>query len=178
MAYRIQSRVGVKAPAHAVWAVIADLERWNAWNPLFVEAEGRLSIGALLTFRRARSDGTRGAQEQARLLDWVPNEQILWSRTLGPFARVIGFLEIEALSERACILSAGELYDGLIGQRLGAARRRPATAQFLGLCEAAKAQAEATWDGTPGEPPAPPSAPAPKTAKPRMQQMSMFGRRR
>jgi len=178
MGYRIQSRVGVQAPAFAVWEVLSRLDSWKEWNPFITEAEGRLAIGATLQLRRKRPDGV-GELEEVRVVDWVPNEQILWTRTLGPFARVLAFLEIEALSETACVLAVGEVYDGLIGERTGKARRRALTAGWQALAEAAKARAEATWDGTPGEPVVPPP-PKPKAAKPKIQvqQMSMLGRRK
>ena len=178
MAYRIQSRVGVQAPAFAVWNVLSDLDRWKEWNPLFTEAEGRLSIGALLTLRRVRADGV-GEQEEVRVLDWVPNEQILWTKTVGPFARVIGFLEIEALSETGCVLSVGEVYDGIVGERLGKARRKLLNPGWTRMAEALKAKSEATWDGTPGEPVIPPE-PKPKQKKQAapLQQMSILGRRK
>lgn len=177
MGYRVQARVGVQAPAFAVWSVLSDLETWKDWNPLITEAEGRLAIGANLRLRRVRPDGVGEAQE-VRVLDWVPNEQILWIRTPGPFARVVGFLEIEALSETACLLSVGEVYDGFVGERMGYGKRRPLTAAWQGLADAAKARAEETWDGTPGET-VPPPPPKPKAAVKKMQPktMSMFGRK-
>ena len=177
MPYRIQARVGVQAPAFAVWDVISQLDTWKDWNPLFTEAEGRLSIGTLLSLRRKREG--KGELEEGRVVDWVPNEQILWSRTVGPFARVLAFLEIEALSETACVLSVGEVYQGMLGERLAEKQRRPLTAGWKELAEAAKARAEATWDGTPGEAVLPPP-PKPKKAvkKMELQQMSILGRRK
>ena len=178
MAYRIQSRVGIQAPAFAVWDVLADLEGWKAWNPLFTEAEGRLAIGTLLSLRRVRPDGV-GELEEVRILDWVPNEQILWTKTLAPFARVIGFLEIEALSDRGCVLSVGELFTGLVGERMGMARRRALTPGWTRLAEALKERSEATWDGTPGEAVVPPEKLKPARKQPQpVEQISILGRRR
>jgi hypothetical protein len=161
MAYRIQSRVGVAAPASAVWSVIGELEQWSAWNPLFPEAEGRLSIGALVTLKRVL-DG-KEERHEVRVVDWVPDAQIVWSRSIAPFALSLGYIEIEPLTERGCILAAGELYQGALGQIVGQRARRALNEAFLALCEAAKARAEATWDGTPDEPvPPPPPPPKPK----------------
>ena len=178
MAYRIQSRVGVAAPAFAVWDVLSDLEGWKGWNPLFTEAEGRLSIGSLLQLRRVRPDGV-GELHEVRVLDWVPNEQILWTYSAAPFARVIGFLEIEALSSSCCVLAVGELYTGFVGDFLGQRARKKLTPGWRGLAEALKERAEATWDGTPGETVVPPD-PRPKEKKksPPMQQLSILGRRK
>jgi hypothetical protein len=169
MTIRVQHRVGVAAPASAVWSVIADLEGWAAWNPLFPEAEGRLSIGALISLRRVLEGA--GERHEVRVVDWVPNAQIVWLRSIAPFARSLGYIEIEALTERGCILAAGELYQGMIGHMIGQNVRRKLRRGFEALCEAAKAQAEATWDGVPDEPvPPPPPPPQPKM---RMNQMQM-----
>jgi hypothetical protein len=173
MAYRVQSRVGVAAPASAVWAAISDLETWGDWNPMFPKAEGRLSIGALIELTRAL-DG-RTERQEVRIVDWVPNAQIVWSRSIAPFARSLGYLEIEALSERGCILAAGEIYEGRLGDFIGRRLRRPLREALLALCEGAKARAETNWDGTPDEPvPALLPPPPPKKALPKMQ-MSLRG---
>jgi hypothetical protein len=172
MGYRIQSRIGVQAPAFAVWDVLSDLEGWKDWNPLFTEAEGRLSIGTLMRLRRVRADG-KGELEEVRVVDWVPNEQILWLKVIAPFARSLAFLEIEALSETACVLAAGEVFDGLIGERLGKKQRRELNASWTRLVEAAKARAEATWDGTPGERVLPPPPKPKPKEKPKMATLSM-----
>jgi hypothetical protein len=173
MSFRVQSRVGVAAPASAVWAVISELETWPDWNPLFTEAEGRLSIGSLLTLRRVL-DG-KGERQEVRIVDWVPNAQIVWSRSIGPFARSLGYLEIEALSERGCVLAVGEIYDGALGQALAKRQRRALNAGFHALCEAAKTRAELSWDGTPDEPVPPPPPPPPPSMKLKPIQMSLRG---
>jgi hypothetical protein len=158
--------------------VISDLERWGEWNPLFPEAEGNLSIGSLLTVRRLLEG--KGERHEVRIVDWVPSAQIVWSRAIGPFARSLGYIEIEALSGSACILAAGEIFDGYLGQVGGKRIRRPLSQGFLALCEAAKAQAEATWDGIPDEAPPPPPVLVPPTPafKTKPMQMSLRGPRR
>jgi hypothetical protein len=35
MRVKIEHRIGVQAPAEAIWAVIAEIERWGDWNPLY-----------------------------------------------------------------------------------------------------------------------------------------------
>jgi hypothetical protein len=172
MGYRIQARVGVQAPAFAVWDVLKDLDGWKDWNPLFSEAEGRLSIGTLVRLRRVKGNG-KGELEEVRIVDWVPNEQILWARSVGLFARSLAFLEIEALTETGCVLAVGEVYDGMVGERLGKARRRELHRGWTALAEAAKARAEATWDGTPGEKVVPPPPPPKPVIKAKLTTLSM-----
>ena len=173
MSFRVQHRVGVAAPASAVWSVIADLEGWSGWNPLYPEAEGRLSIGALLQLRRVLAE--RGERHEVRVVDWVPREQIVWARTIAPFARSLGYIEIEALTERGCILAAGEIYQGALGPMVGKRVRRELRRGFEALCAAAKARAEETWDGTPDEPVIPPPPPPPPKMRTSSIQMSLRG---
>ncbi|HEX8244209.1 MAG TPA: SRPBCC family protein, partial [Longimicrobium sp.] len=33
MAFKIEHRIGVAAPADAVWRLVADVERWPEWLP-------------------------------------------------------------------------------------------------------------------------------------------------
>lgn len=176
MAFRVQSRVGVAAPASAVWSAIADLEAWRDWNPLFVDAEGRLSIGALVTLTRRLDD--KSERQEVRIVDWVPSAQIVWSRSIAPFARSLGYIEIDALSERGCILAAGEIFDGRLGVMIGRRVRRPLQAGLLALCEAVKARAEANWDGVPDEPVPLPPPPPPVKKKPATIQFSLRGGRK
>jgi hypothetical protein len=173
MSLRVQFRIGVAAPASAVWRVISDLEGWAGWNPLYREAEGRLSIGSVLSLRRELDGKSEGLE--TRVVDWVPNEQLLWARSIAPFARSLGFIEIEALTERGCILSAGELYSGLIGDIIAKRNRPNLKAGFQAFCEAAKARAEATWDGVPDEPVPPPPPPPPPKMRTNSIQMSLRG---
>lgn len=176
MAFRVQHRVGVAAPASAVWAAICELSDWGEWNPLYPKAEGRLSIGSLVEL--TRDLGGKTERQDVRIVDWVPSAQIVWSRSITLFARSMGYLEIEALSERGCILAAGEIYEGRLGDVIGKRERRPLVDGLRALCEAAKARAEANWDGTPDEaPPPPPPLPPPKKPVQTIQ-MSLRGGRK
>ena len=176
MSYRIQQRIGVAAPASAVWQVVAEFDAWAKWNPLFTSAEGRLSIGASVTFHRAAKG--RSVIEQVRVIDWVPSEQLVWTRSIAPFASAVGYIEIEALSERGCIVAVGEIYNGLIGSRIGQYNRKSLRPGYAALCEALKTRAESTWDGVPDArlpPPVAKPTKAVKQGKPATR--SVFGRR-
>jgi hypothetical protein len=176
MSYRIQHRIGIAAPASAVWRALADLDQWSEWNPLYTEAEGRMSIGSLVTFRR--SSGGVSRLEQVRILDWVPNEQLVWSRSIGLFADALGYIEIEALTEQGCIVACGEIYRGLVGRQIGRINRKKLRPGYAALCEALKTRAEAMWDGVP-DPALPPPKPKPKPVKQaKPMTMSIMGRRK
>ncbi|MEO6340667.1 MAG: SRPBCC family protein [Caulobacteraceae bacterium] len=174
MPYRIQQRVGVAAPASAVWKTVAALDSWSEWNPVYVEVEGRLSIGTLWTLKRVTA--SKVVIEQAKVVDWVPNEQLVWARSISLMATAISYIEIEALTETGCILAVGEIYSGLVGERIGHFRRRSLNAGFRALSEAIKTRAEAEWDGVP-DAPRPPPAPKPKpVVKTKQASMSMLRR--
>ena len=177
MAYRTQIRLGVKAPPAAVWAAMSEFDRWAEWNPYYVEANGRMAIGAELELIR-ELNGRREALTTV-LVDWVPGEQLVWRRVIGPFARASAYIEIEGLTSTASILTVGEIFDGLIGQHVSKARRRALRAGMTALGEALKTRAESLWDGVPDETvvPVAPVLPPKGKGPARPMQLSMFGRR-
>jgi hypothetical protein len=145
MKVKIEHRIGVQAPAEAIWSVLADIERWPDWNPLYPKAEGQLKIGAPLTLDVALPD-RKPRTIRPVIADWIPNEQIHWRLTaLGGLVRATRYLEIEKLTETGCIFSNGELFDGplasMVVRSLGSAARRG----FATMGEAVKARAEAAW---------------------------------
>jgi len=91
-------------------------------------------------------------------------------------AQAISYIEIEALTETGCIVAVGEIYSGLVGERIGHYRRHSLNAGFRALCEAIKSRAEADWDGVP-DAPLPPPPPKPKpVVKIKQASMSMLRR--
>ena len=53
MPVKLEHRLGIRAPAEAIWDVIADVERWAEWNPLYPKAAGVIRIGAPLELELA-----------------------------------------------------------------------------------------------------------------------------
>jgi hypothetical protein len=145
MRVKIEHRLGIPAPAEAIWAVIADIAGWPAWNPLYTRAEGQLRIGAPLVLE-AVLPGQKARTIRPVVSDWVPNEQILWKLTmLGGLVKSIRYFEIEQLADTGCIFSNGEMFDGPLGPTI-ARRMRPAIrAGFAAMGEAVKAQTLAVW---------------------------------
>jgi hypothetical protein len=152
MSLRIEHRLGVPAPAEAVWQVIADVTAWPDWNPLYPMAEGALRIGATLTLEVAVPGRARRTIRPV-ILDWVPNEQILWRLSLlGGLVRTTRYLEIERLSETGCILANGEIFAGPLGELVAGRMQRDVRAGFAAMGEAAKARALASWRGDGADP--------------------------
>ncbi len=142
MRLRLEHRIGVQAPASEIWRVLADLDGWSVWNPIYPQATGILRIGAKLSLTEA-VPGQPHEQISPEVVDWVPDSQILWrDKTLGGFVRRLRYLEIEKLTDEGCIFSNGEVYEGLgvrfMSKNLKGALRRG----FTELGEALKATVE------------------------------------
>src|ERR687893_2937901 len=114
MAFRIEHRIGVAAPADTIWELLADVDRWPAWNPLYTQASGKLGIGAALKLRES-VPGRPPREFAPVVVDWEPRAQILW-RENGVLARTMRYIEIEALTETGCIFANGAFFHGLAGE--------------------------------------------------------------
>jgi hypothetical protein len=139
---KLEHRLGVKAPAEAIWTVLADIEGWARWNPLYPRASGVIRMGAPLDLELALP-GQPPRPIRPIVADWVPNEQIHWRLSLlGGLVKSTRYFEIEELAPGACIFANGELFGGLIGPRVARRMARPIRAGFAALGEALKAQVE------------------------------------
>lgn len=140
---KIEHRIGVQAPAEAIWSVVADLERWPEWNPLYPKANGVLRIGSQLDLEVA-VPGQTPRMIRPVILDWVPNDQIHWRLSMfGGLIKSLRYLEIEALTETGCIFTNGELFEGPLGPTVAKRMRKPLRAGFAAMGEALKARVEA-----------------------------------
>ena len=48
MKHEIRSEIDIEAPPEAVWAQLADLGRYEEWNPFITRAEGTAEAGQRL----------------------------------------------------------------------------------------------------------------------------------
>ena len=142
MTIRIEHRIGVAASTETVWGVIADLDRWGDWNSLHPEASGRIAIGGQLEVAEVL-DGEPGRLHQVTIPDWTPEIQLVWVNRRGLLSRSTRYFEIERLSDSACLLANGEIFDGWRGERWARERREKFRAAFEVINEAIKARAEA-----------------------------------
>jgi NifU-like protein involved in Fe-S cluster formation len=133
MAIRIEHRIGVSASADTIWALISDLNGWSAWNPLYPEATGKLSIGGTLKITEA-VPGKPPRTIAPVVVDWEPGAQILWRHDAGFMSRTVRYLEIESLSETGCIFANGAFFHGMLGERAakGGPPRHPAGLRLAG----------------------------------------------
>ena len=143
MSFRIEHRIGVAAPADTIWELLADVERWPEWNPLYPQASGKLGIGAALKLRETLP-GRPPRQLAPVVVDWEPNAQILW-RENGVLARTMRYIEIEALTETGCIFANGAFFHGVAGELQAKQQRRAIFQGFEAMGEAVKRLSEQVW---------------------------------
>lgn len=149
---KIESRIGVQTPADLIWAMVSDVRGWPAWNPLYPKAEGEVQFGAKLTFEVA-IPGEAPRPINATVLDWTPNEQIIWNtRMMGGLLRTTRYIEIESLGASNCIFSNGEFFEGPLMRLIGRKQRRAIKAGFTLFCETVRDRAEAAWKAQGGRP--------------------------
>ena len=151
-AFRIEARLGVQAPVQAVWEAMADLQAWAAWNPYYAGVEGQLRIGGQLALTESPAGG-EPALVRATVVDWTPEAQILWRVTerYGMIQR-LHYIEIDKLTDEACILSNGEDWSGRLAPFVGRPRRRLIRAGLEAMNEALRDRAVALWRDQGGGP--------------------------
>ena len=142
---KVENRVGIKAPCEVVWDILADLEGWGTWNPIYPKATGILRIDAPLQLTLALP-GEAHREIMPKVVDWVPYEQILWA-DLGwrGWAKTLRYFEIEQVTQASCFFSNGELFEGTVCRWYGNSLRRSMKKGFAPLGEAIKERSEAVW---------------------------------
>ncbi len=142
MRVKLEHRTGVRASAETIWRMIADIEAWPRWNPLYIKAQGAVRIGATLDLEVALP-GQAPRAIRPVVLDWIPNEQLLWRVSMmGGLIKSTRYFEIEELVPGSCIFSNGEMFEGLLGPTVARRLRGPIRAGFQAMGEAVKSRAE------------------------------------
>jgi len=140
MSFRIEHRLGVPAPAHAVWDVLKEIEQWPQWCGLYPAVSGVLRIGGTISVVE-QFPGADPATLRPTILDWVPDSQILWKASSSRgFIKRTRYFEIEALTDTGCVVSNGEIYTGFATRYVSRQRRRAIQAAFAAFNEGLKAR--------------------------------------
>ncbi|HEY2179987.1 MAG TPA: SRPBCC domain-containing protein [Caulobacteraceae bacterium] len=143
MPLKLEHRLGVRAPAETIWAILADIDRWAEWNPLYPTAAGAIRMGATLDLE-VGLPGQAPRAIRPVVIDWVPNEQIHWRLSmLAGLVKSVRYLEIEELAPGSCIFSNGEIFEGILGPTVAKRLAGPIRAGFKAMGEALKVRAEA-----------------------------------
>ena len=139
---KLEHRVGIQAPAEAIWAIVSDIDGWPKWCALYPKAAGVIRMGAELTLDVA-VPGQPVRSIKPVVEDWVPNEQLIWRLSmLGGLVKMTRYFEIEELAAGACIFANGEMFEGLLGPRVAKRFSGPLKTAFRDMGEAVKRLAE------------------------------------
>lgn len=115
MTFKIEKRVGVRAPSDRIWEVIADLAGWDSWNPVETGVTGTIAFGGQINLTEA-IDGLPDRQVTGRVADWQPNAQLVWTEKRGWLFNVVRYYEIEELEPGSCIIANGFIFSGFRGE--------------------------------------------------------------
>jgi hypothetical protein len=142
---KIEHRIGVQTPAPVVWEMVADVNGWPAWNPLYPKARGEIGFGAELELEVALP-GEAPRAIKPKVTDWTPGEQIIWQLSMmGGLIRSIRYIELETLDNGNCIFSNGEIFQGLGMRLIGKKTQKAIKAGFTAFGETVRDRAEAAW---------------------------------
>jgi hypothetical protein len=139
----IHTGIAIERPAAAVWAILADIDRWPEWNP-FAKARGRLAVGERLEVE-IRPPGQKPMTFRPTVVKLDPGVELRWLGHLGIpglFDGEHGF-RLEPAGAESCRLAHFETFTGLLAAPIlwlaGDATRRG----FESMNQALKARAEA-----------------------------------
>lgn len=135
--------ITIAAGADAVWAILADFARWQDWNPLYVQSQGRLVPGEEIAFTVAL-EGMKPAKGKAKVVR-VERPRLIEYAIGGARSpvRAYRFIELSETTPGHCTVRNGEVMGGVLG-RILARFLAPKVAQGLqAMNEALKAKAEA-----------------------------------
>ncbi len=115
MNFKVEKRVGVRAPSDRIWEVIADLPGWDQWNPIETGVSGTIAFGGVINLTE-RIEGQPERKVTGRVADWQPNAQLVWTEKRGWLFNVVRYYEIEELEPGSCIIANGFIFSGFRGE--------------------------------------------------------------
>ena len=114
----VAHRIEIAAPAADVWAVIADIDAWGRWNPLYVQARGMARVGDGLDMTIAL-EGMKPQKAHATVVTVEPQELLEYAIVnLGGLVKAFRYIEIMPLGTDRCAVANGEVMSGPIGNLL------------------------------------------------------------
>ena len=114
---KIEHRIGVKAPPMVVWDILKEIEDWPRWNPIYTAAKGHLAYDAQLQFTCQLPDQAAPIPIVGTVTEWIPEEQLHWiTSTMYGLVKTTRYIEIDKLTETACIFANGEMITGWLAK--------------------------------------------------------------
>lgn len=115
MTFKIEKRIGVRATSDRIWELVSDLPAWDRWNPVETGASGTIAFGGAINLTE-RIEGLAERPVQARVADWQPNAQLVWTEKRGWLFNLVRYYEIEELEPGSCIVANGFIFSGFRGE--------------------------------------------------------------
>ena len=142
MNFKIEKRVGVRAPSEKIWEVIADLPGWDGWNPVETGVSGTIAfVGQIVLTERI--EGLPERQVTGRVADWQPNAQLVWTEKRGFLFNAVRYYEIEELEPGSCIVANGFIFSGFMGEGFYEKHKKKLKTATEAIGEALRTTAEA-----------------------------------
>lgn len=138
---RIEQRAGVRATSDRIWEVLSDLPHWDRWNPYETGVSGTIAFGGAVSLTEALP-GLPERRVEARVGDWQPLAQLVWSEKRGFLFRSIRYFEIEELAPGNCVVATGAIFSGLRGELFHDSHRRAIKAAYGEIVEGLRQAAE------------------------------------
>lgn len=139
---RIETRIEVAAPAAKIWALLAEVNGWSRWNPLYAAASGSLVVGDVLKL----SVVLPGMKPQAAdsTVKWVAAEQSAHFQSVSMGGMVLGnrYVLIEPAGAGRSTVVNGEIMGGAFGWLIAALVGKKVAQALEGMNVALKAEAE------------------------------------
>jgi len=108
----IDTAITIAAPADAVWAVLADLERYPDWNPYHVRVDGALEHGAKLAVRIEKPNG-KSLSIRPHVMELAPGRSLVWGGGIRGIFHGEHRFDLEPLGPNCTRLSHTEVFSGL-----------------------------------------------------------------
>jgi len=141
----VERRVRIDAPADAVWEVLADVEGWGRWNPIYPSARGSIGPGDTITLTIALP-GMKPRISSATVLHALPPLALQFGApAFAGLLHATRYIEIDPLTDRSCTLVNGETFGRLLGRALVALIGTRVGDGLRGQNEGLKASAESRW---------------------------------
>ena len=112
MKKEIWTEIEIDASAEKIWQILTDFEKFPAWNPFVVKAEGVPKVGEILSIEVKVPDASM-QKFTPEVLVADENTELRWvgNAPLGAF-RGEHFYKIEGLGENKSKFIHGELFSG------------------------------------------------------------------
>jgi hypothetical protein len=114
----VEQSIAINASPEMVWAVLADVDAWGGWNPIYPQASGSLIPGATIALTIVLP-GMKPQKSTATVFHAFPGRAVQFgaSAFLG-LLHATRYIEIYASPSGGCTVVNGETFSRLLGRPL------------------------------------------------------------